>query len=113
MSDEESDETPDVAEYAANFRASAAKLDGNPHGSFLSGVRHGYLMAADAMDEMTAELDRLRARHSRADSLLGRLTGLLDSYDRSSLSVDASIGRSLAQRRRHALDAAREYLEQS
>lgn len=60
----------DVAKYPANFRASAAKLDGNPHDSFLAGVRHGYLMAADAMDEMAAELAELRARDEVAEAVV-------------------------------------------
>lgn len=42
--------------------------------------------------------------------LIERLTYLLDCYDRSSMSVDPGIARSLAQRRRRALDVAHEYL---
>lgn len=52
----------DVTTYPANFRASAAKLGAKPHeNTYRAGVRHGYLMAADAMDEMVAEIQRLRA----------------------------------------------------
>jgi hypothetical protein len=55
--------TTDPRTAAANFRASAAKLlapgadlssDGN---TWASGVRHGYLMAADALDEVADVVD--------------------------------------------------------
>ena len=90
--------TTDPREAARNFRASAAKLGGGS--PFYGGVRHGYLMAADVLDEVAdvvptpAEHAELRRRWreavSQRDDLLAAakkvladkdpvLTGLIDT----------------------------------
>jgi hypothetical protein len=50
---------------AANFRASAVKVGEGfgPHSNtWQAGLRHGYLMAADALDEVADEVEEARAQ---------------------------------------------------
>lgn len=66
-------DTADPREAARNFRLSAEKVGGhvNPHGdTWAAGVRHGYLMAADALDAFAGVYDQARAQR---DDLLAAI----------------------------------------
>jgi hypothetical protein len=63
-SDGLSTKTIDPRAAAANFRASAAAMtkDDVHQPNWAAGVAHGYLMAADALDEVAEVVDRTRAQ---------------------------------------------------
>ena len=59
---------------AGNFRTSAAKvLEGrNPHGdNWAAGVRHGYLQAADALDEVADAYETVRDQRDELRRAIG------------------------------------------
>jgi hypothetical protein len=66
---------------ARSFRTSAEKVGGhvNPHGNtWAAGVRHGYLMAADALDEVADVHDQARAQR---DELRRAIRDFLERVD--------------------------------
>lgn len=86
--------TADPREAARNFRLSAEKVGGhvNPHGNtWASGVRHGYLMAADALDEVADTYERVRAQ--RDELLVAARKALAEQTPHAELDLDEVVTR--------------------